>query len=116
MIGLLTDEHYSKILKTVNRKCGTETAAALSRYNFTKRFMGAGGISVSGGYNAPNSNEDAVKTAAIVRSRGVLTLGGNSKFGKNSDAKFAEPKLETLITDKVKEKKYLSETVIKEAL
>lgn len=95
---------------------GSEAVIALMYYNFTKCFMGVNGISVKGGFSTPDKSEAAVKRTAVSRSKEVFVLGDHSKFGKITSVKFAELNKGRIITDKVPDKKYLSETFIKEVL
>lgn len=95
---------------------GSEAAIALMSYNFTKCFMGVNGISIKGGLSTPDKNEASVKTMAISRSKEVFILGDHSKFGKIFSVKFSELNRGKIITDKVPDKKYLSEASVKEVL
>lgn len=95
---------------------GSEAVTTLMYYNFTKCFMGVNGISVKGGFSTPDKSEAAVKRTAVSRSREVYILCDHSKFGKISSVKFSELNRGKIITDKVPDKKYLSETQIKEVL
>ncbi len=95
---------------------GSEAVNALMYYNFTKCFMGVNGISVKGGFSTPDKSEAAVKRTAVSRSKEVFVLGDHSKFGKITSVKFSELNKGKIITDKVPDKKYLSETFIKEVL
>ncbi len=95
---------------------GSETLIALSSYNFTKCFMGVNGISIRGGFSTPDKNEAAVKTAAMRQGREVFVLGDHSKFGKVTAVKFAELTQASIITDKVPDRKYLTEAKIKEVM
>lgn len=105
-----------EVKPTTEAIIGVEAVIALSRYNFTKCFIGVNGISVKGGFSTPDINEAKVKAAAIAHSKEVYILGDHSKFGKITAAKFAELKKGHIITDKVTDKKYFSETSIKEVL
>lgn len=95
---------------------GSEAVIALEGYNFTKCFIGVNGISVKGGFSTPDKSEANVKRTAISRGREVYVLGDHSKFGKISAIKFSELNRASIITDKLPNKKYLSETNIKEVL
>ena len=95
---------------------GSEAAITLMHYNFTKSFMGVNGISIKGGLSTPDKNEASVKTMAISRSKEVYILGDHSKFGKITSVKFSELSHGKIITDKVPDKKYLSEASVKEVL
>ncbi len=95
---------------------GAEAVIALTRYNFTKCFMGVNGISIRGGFSTPDMSEATVKSTAVTRSKKVYVLGDHSKFGKITASKFAELKKGQIITDKATDRKYLSETSVKEVL
>lgn len=95
---------------------GAEAVMALSSYNFTKCFIGVNGISAKGGFSTPDKNEANVKFAAMKRGREVFILGDHSKFGKIAAIKFAELKTAEIITDKAPDKKYFTETTVKEVL
>ncbi len=95
---------------------GSEAIITLMHYNFTKCFMGVNGISVKGGFSTPDKSEADVKRTAIARSKEVFILSDHSKFGKISSVKFSELNRGMIITDKVPDKKYFSETRIKEVL
>lgn len=53
---------------------------------------------------------------AVSRSKEVFILADRSKFGKIISVKFSELNRGKIITDKVPDKKYFSETSIKEVL
>lgn len=95
---------------------GSEAIMALMHYNFTKCFMGVNGISIKGGLSTPDKSEASVKATAISRSKEVFILGDHSKFGKITSVKFSELNRCKIITDKVPDKKYLTEASIKEVL
>lgn len=95
---------------------GSEAVMALSHYNFTKCFMGVNGISIKGGFSTPDKSEANVKATAMAQSREVYILSDHSKFGKVTSIKFAELNKAYVITDKVPDKKYLSEINVKEVL
>ena len=95
---------------------GSEAISSLMNYNFTKCFMGVNGISIRGGFSTPDKSEACVKAMAVLRSREIFILGDHSKFGKITSVKFAEINRGKIITDKVPDKKYLSEASVKEGL
>ncbi len=105
-----------EVKPTTEAIVGAEAVIALTRYNFTKCFMGVNGISVRGGFSTPDMSEATVKSTAIARSKEVYILGDHSKFGKITASKFAELKKGQIITDKVTDKKYSNETSVKEVL
>ena len=63
---------------------GEEAVAALEKYNFTKGFWGANGVSLQKGYSTPELKEAMVKKKSIGKLQGMfLFLADESKF--NSD-------------------------------
>lgn len=105
-----------EVKSTTEAIVGAEAVIALTRYNFTKCFMGVNGISIKGGLSTPDKSEASVKATAISRSKEVFILGDHSKFGKITSVKFSELNRCKIITDKVPDKKYLTEASIKEVL
>lgn len=95
---------------------GANCVLSLDQYNFTKCFMGVNGISVKGGFSTPDPNEANVKAAAINNSHTAYILADHSKFDKTSSVKFAYLNKCKIITDRLEDKKYLSETSVKEVL
>lgn len=95
---------------------GASCLMSLDKYNFTKCFMGVNGISIAGGFSTPDPNEASVKSAVINNSRAAYILADHSKFDKVSSVKFAHLNKCKIITDKLEDKKYLSETSVKEVL
>jgi len=95
---------------------GAECVLSLQKYNFTKCFMGANGISVSVGISTPDQNEASVKAAVIRSSREVYVLADHSKFDQITSVTFSSLNKVTIITDKLKDKKYLTMATIKEVM
>lgn len=95
---------------------GASCVLSLDQYNFTKCFMGVNGISVAGGFSTPDPNEASVKAAVINNSHTAYILADHSKFDKTSSVKFAYLNKCRIITDRLEDKKYLSETSVKEVL
>ncbi len=95
---------------------GASCVLSLDQYNFTKCFMGVNGISVTGGFSTPDPNEASVKAVVINNSHTAYILADHSKFDKTSSVKFAYLNKCRIITDRLEDKKYLSETSVKEVL
>ena len=95
---------------------GAECVSSLQSYNFTKSFLGANGISVSGGASTPDCNEASVKTAVIQNSKTAYVLADHSKFDQITSVTFAKLNRVKLITDKLEDKKYLNATSVKEVM
>ncbi len=105
-----------EIKNTTEAIVGAECVLSLQQYNFNKCFIGTNGVSRSGGLSTPDKNEAIVKSTAIKNSREVYILADHSKFGKISGARFASLDCGEIITDKLINKKYLSEARIKEVM
>lgn len=103
-----------KLKLTTEAIVGAECVLSIQNYNFTKCFMGVNGISVSGGFSTPDRNEASVKNAVIYKSRAVYVLADHSKFDKVASVTFAPLNRGKIITDKLEDKKYLTEATIKE--
>jgi DeoR family fructose operon transcriptional repressor len=95
---------------------GNECISSLSRYNFTKCFIGANGVSLSGGLTTPDKNEADIKAAAIEKSQRVFVLADHSKFDRINSITFASLDCGTIITDKLGDRKYAEKADIKEVL
>ncbi len=105
-----------EIKPTTEAIVGAQCVLSLEKYNFTKVFMGANGISLSGGISTPDKNEAMVKSTVIERSKDVYVLADNSKFDVITPVRFAELKNVKIITDRLNDKKYKSETTVWEVL
>jgi len=103
-----------EIKATTEAIVGLECVISLGTYHFTKCFIGTNGISIGAGFTTPDRRESAVKSAAIKQSKDVYVLADNSKFGKMSSITFAKLGEGAIITDKLTDQKYLSETSVKE--
>jgi DeoR family fructose operon transcriptional repressor len=93
-------------------KAGTEAVvgvaalASLERYNFTKAFLGANGVSLKEGLTTPDLEEAAIKGQAVARAQTSFALVDHSKFGKVSAVSFAPLTKITLLTDQRPEDGY----------
>lgn len=103
-----------EIKPTTEAIVGSECIISLQNYNFTKCFLGVNGISITTGFTTPDKNEAGVKSVVINQSKKIFILADNSKFGKYTAVKFAPLNKAIIITDRLKDKKYLSETQVKE--
>lgn len=63
---------------------------SLQSYNFTKSFIGANGISFSGGISTPDRNEASVKSAVVQNSQTAYVLADHSKFDHMDSVSFAQ--------------------------
>ena len=85
---------------------GASALESMSRYNFTKAFVGTNGISVRQGFTTPS--------LAIERSYQSFILADSSKFGKVAAVTIASLDKACILTDMLPDKLYSRYTVIKE--
>ena len=77
---------------------GEEAMEYLEKFRFTKGFFGTNGISIEGGFSTPDPKEAAIKTKALYASRRSYVLADESKFGVESNVRFADFKDAKVIT------------------
>lgn len=92
---------------------GPDCIEGISKYHFTKAFMGTNGISLHAGYTTPDVDEALVKQEAVKHAYVSYILADHSKFGKVSSVTFAEIPNCCIITDSEVSKNYSSKTIIK---
>lgn len=105
-----------EIKMTTEAIVGAECVNSILRYNFTRSFLGANGISVTGGISTPDRNEASVKEAVIRCSKQCFVLADHSKFDQISTVKFASPGRVQIITDGRTDPKFHQVFKIKEVL
>ena len=105
-----------EVKSTTEAIVGMECVVSLQQYNFSKCFMGANGVSLTGGLSTPDKNEALIKSTVIQNSRQVYILADHSKFDRIASAKFANISCGEIITDKLTDKKFFHEASIKEVL
>lgn len=93
---------------------GAGALEGLERYNFTKAFLGANGITVRQGFTTPDPEEAAVKAKAADRSYLTYVLADASKFGKVTAVSIFPLDKANIITDHLPDQSYLEHTVVKE--
>lgn len=77
---------------------GEEALEYLEKFRFTKGFFGTNGISMENGFSTPDPKEAAIKTKALYASRRSYILADESKFGVESNVRFADFKDAKIIT------------------
>lgn len=92
---------------------GPDCIEGISKYHFTKAFMGTNGISIHAGYTTPDVDEALVKEEAVKHAYISYILADHSKFGQISSVTFADIASCCIITDKEVSKNYHSKTIIK---
>ncbi len=95
---------------------GADCVISLQQYNFTKSFMGVNGISLTTGFTTPDKSEAEVKKAVISNTRTSYFLADHSKFDKITAVNIAPLTEGKIITDRIENKKYLTEASVKEVL
>lgn len=91
---------------------GAETMDSLRRYNFTKAFLGAGGVTVKEGFTVADPEDAAVKALAAARARQVYMLTDSSKFGRIGAAAVLHIGGAAIITDRAPGREYLECTEV----
>ncbi len=86
---------------------GEETVLSLSKYNFTKGFLGTNGISRKNGFTTPDLKEAQVKQEVMKRCKDRYILADSSKFNKISSITFLPFSNATIITTAVNDKEFL---------
>ena len=78
---------------------GSETVAALDRYNFTKCYLGVNGISLQRGFTTPDIDEANIKQTVMKNSQTCYVLADHSKFDQVSSVSYAPLSSACVITD-----------------
>lgn len=105
-----------EIKLTTEAIVGAECVNSLQCYNFTKSFIGANGISLSGGISTPDRNEARTKSTVVQKSQTAYILADHSKFDHITPVTFAQLESVKIITDKLLDKKYMKKADIKEVM
>ena len=79
-------------------KAITEAITTLEKYNFTKGFWGANGVSLQKGYSTPELKEAMVKKKSMENCKERFVLADESKFNQISSVTFAPFEGATVIT------------------
>ncbi len=111
--GLSTMIIGGRIKPVTEAVIGPDCIESLSRFHFTKAFIGTNGISVQAGYTTPDVDEALVKSEAIKHTFLTYILADHSKFGVVSSVTFSDIKDCCVITDLEPDKKYSDQTIIK---
>lgn len=93
---------------------GSQAVESMSRYNFTKAFLGMNGVSVRAGYTTPDPEEAMMKIKAMERSYLTYILADHTKFGKVSSVTVAPLSSAAVITGRLADQVYREHTTVKE--
>lgn len=85
---------------------GEEAVFTLDKYNFTKGFWGANGVSLQRGFSTPELKEAMVKRKSMENCRDCYILADESKFSQISSVTFALFEKATVITTELKQEIY----------
>lgn len=85
---------------------GEEAILGLKKYNFTRGFFGANGVSAEHGYSTPDTAEALVKKEAWGHCRERYVLADASKFHQISSVSFADFSEGAVITGSLKDEEY----------
>ncbi len=93
---------------------GSETTKALSKYNFTKAFMGCNGVTLKQGFTTPDPEEGTVKAMALSRAGEVYFLCDSTKFEKICASQIAGIDKGTIVTNEIFDEAYKTYAKVKE--
>lgn len=105
-----------ELKETTDAVIGIVAAGNLQRYNFSKAFIGANGISEKQGFSTPDTDEGIIKSIAIERSFTSYVVADSTKFNKVSACSFGALDSACIITTKCENEKIKEKTVVKEVL
>ncbi|OOM75337.1 lactose phosphotransferase system repressor [Clostridium puniceum] len=95
---------------------GSNTVEELKKYNFSKGFFGANGVTNKNGYTTPDVNEAMVKAQAMKMCKQSFVLVDTSKLEKVSFATFGAITDSTLITTKINDNNISYDTNVIEVI
>lgn len=101
---------------TTEALIGNETVENLKKYNFTKGFFGANGVSKKANLSTPDVTEALTKKGALAQCRKSYILCDSSKFGKISSVTFGKLSEAIIITDKLTDEDIRKETEVVEVI
>ncbi|MDD6195241.1 MAG: DeoR/GlpR family DNA-binding transcription regulator [Lachnospiraceae bacterium] len=84
---------------TTDAIVGEEAVVSLEKYNFTKGFFGANGVTKEQGFTTPEPKEALIKQKAMAHSKEAFVLVDSSKFGEISSVTFGQMDRARIITD-----------------
>ena len=93
---------------------GISAVNAITRYNFSKSFVGVNGIDIKRGFTTPELDEAMVKEAVIDHSHTCYILADSAKFYNISSVSFGRLKDACIVTDHLPDAKFRNHTTIKE--
>lgn len=85
---------------------GEEAVVTLEKYNFTKGFWGANGVSIQKGFSTPELKEALVKRKSMANCKECFVLADDSKFNQISSVTFAPFENATVITTGLQQTAY----------
>lgn len=93
---------------------GSTAAKNLQKYNFSKAFIGANGITLKQGITTTDTNEAIIKAVAVEHSFSSFVLADSSKFGKVSAVTAVPVDAACIICDKCPDEGVKNKTIVKE--
>lgn len=93
---------------------GATAAQNLQKYNFSKAFIGANGITLKQGITTTDTSEAVIKAVAVEHSFASFVLADSTKFGKVSAVRAVLLDSVCIICDKCPDEDIKKKTVVKE--
>ncbi len=105
-----------ELKETTEAIIGLAAASNLQKYNFSKAFIGANGVSEKQGFTTPDTDEAMLKAVAIERSFVSYVLVDSTKFSKVSAVTFASVDSACIICDKCDNEQIKQKGIVKEVI
>lgn len=86
---------------TTDAIVGEEAVVSVEKYNFTKGFFGANGVTVEQGFTTPEPKEALIKQRAMEHTKEAYVLVDSSKFGEISTVTFSQMDRGIVLTDAI---------------
>jgi DeoR family fructose operon transcriptional repressor len=93
---------------------GADAVNNMKKYNFTKCFLGTGGIHTDYGFTTVDVEDALVKMEAVDRSYTSIVLADHTKFDKVTAVTFAGIKKSSIITDRLMNDRYADVALVTE--
>lgn len=103
-----------ELKETTEAIVGATAAQNLQKYNFSKAFIGANGITLKQGITTTDTSEAVIKAVAVERSFASFVLADSSKFGKVSAVSAVPLGSACIICDRCTDEEIKKKTVVKE--
>ncbi len=105
-----------ELKSTTEAIIGLTAATNLQKYNFSKAFIGANGVSEKQGFTTPDTEEAVLKAVAMERSFVSYVICDNTKFNKVTAISFAKLNTACIICDRCDDDTIKEKAMVKEVI